>query len=90
MSYRIVKKAFANEEQQTRIELSKVYQEDKEIQLSAYLTDRIVDYIDNLSQLTVSVLDQQFEDSLLDFMLGDEVDFLTTEVDIVSLIPSNF
>lgn len=90
MSYRIVKKAFANEEQQTRIELSKVYQEDKEIQLSAYLTDRIVDYIDNLSQLIVSVLDQQFEDSLLDFMLGDEVDFLTTEVDIVSLIPSNF
>lgn len=90
MSYRIVKKAFANEEQQTRIKLSKVYQEDKEIQLSAYLTDRIVDYIDNLSQLTVSVLDQQFEDSLLDFMLGDEVDFLTTEVDIVSLIPSNF
>lgn len=67
-----------------------MYQEDKEIQLSAYLTDRIVDYIDNLSQLTVSVLDQQFEDSLLDFMLGDEVDFLTTEVDIVSLIPSNF
>lgn len=43
-------------------------------------TNKTIHSTDNLSQLTDPVLYQQFEDSLLDSMLGENVNFLFAKI----------